>query len=139
MRFAVQRRASIALRVGGDITIAEDGKILMAVEVTERAVDRARVVSTFNTKIAPFGIEDYLFFSKTPDPDARRQANQYFAQGHEVNFLKIKKWILMNMASMGKRGRAAFNANLLDLLGREDVPRQLKVAWNDQVNKILSV
>ena len=42
---------------GGDVTVLSDGRIVMAVEITERIVDRARLVSTFNTKIAPFFIK----------------------------------------------------------------------------------
>jgi hypothetical protein len=88
--------ADAASGVGGDITITHEGKIVFAAEVTERPLERARIVATFNTKIAPNGIEDYLFFvrSETLADDARQQARQYFAQGHEVNFLEIKNWVL---------------------------------------------
>jgi hypothetical protein len=54
--------ADAASGVGGDITIKQGDKIVFAAEVTERPLERARVVATFNTKIAPHGIEDYLFF-----------------------------------------------------------------------------
>lgn len=53
--------ADAATGVGGDITITHEGRIVFAAEVTERPLERARVVATFNTKIAPHGIEDYLF------------------------------------------------------------------------------
>lgn len=124
---------------GGDITIVSSGQTLMAAEVTERPVDKSRVVAIFNTKIAPTGIEDYLFFVRVSgvSPEARQQAHQYFAQGHELNFLEIKDWILMTLATMGKKGRAAFNKFLVELLDAADVPRTLKVAWNDQVAKII--
>lgn len=126
--------------VGGDITITSAGQILMAAEVTERPIDKSRIVAIFNTKIAPTGIEDYLFFVKVSGvaPEAKQQAHQYFAQGHELNFLEIKEWILMSLATMGKKGRAAFNKILVDLLDASDVPRTLKVAWNHQVAKIVS-
>jgi hypothetical protein len=52
----------MASGVGGDVTITRGNQTLLAVEVTERPLDRSRVVATFNTKIAPGGIEDYLFF-----------------------------------------------------------------------------
>src|SRR5262249_21007670 len=48
--------------VGGDITVTKQGQIVLAAEVTERPVDRTRVLATFNTKIAPQGMGDYLFF-----------------------------------------------------------------------------
>lgn len=38
---------------GGDITINREGKTVISIEVTERVIDKARVVSTFNTKISP--------------------------------------------------------------------------------------
>jgi len=132
--------ADAASGAGGDITIRSAGQTVMAAEVTERPVDKSRVVATFNTKIAPTGIEDYLFFVRLSGvaPAAKQQAHQYFAQGHEVNFLEIKDWILMSLATMGRRGRATFNRILLDLLDASDIPRTLKVAWNEQVTKIVS-
>ena len=130
--------ADIARGAGGDVTVSEAGLTLMVAEVTERPVDRSRVVSTFNTKIAPAGIEDYLFFVKPSAPidDAKQQARQYFSQGHEVNFLEIKNWILMTLATMGKRGRTIFNRVLTELLSSPDVPKALKVSWNEQIARI---
>jgi hypothetical protein len=109
--------------------------INVAAEVTERPLERARVVATFNTKIAPHGIDDYLFFVRpeTLAEDARQQARQYFAQGHEVNFLEIRNWILMQLATMGKRGRDIFNGHLIQLVDEPTVPRGIKVAWNDYI------
>lgn len=125
---------------GGDITITRDGQTLMSAEVTERPVNQSRVTTTFNTKIAPAGIEDYLFFVRpaAASPEALHQARQYFAQGHEINFLDIKQWILMSLATMGKGGRGIFNGTLLQLMGEPDVPSALKVHWNDQIARIAS-
>jgi hypothetical protein len=75
--------ADAAAGVGGDVTITQAGRTLLAAEITEHPLDRNRVVSTFNTKIAPQGIEDYLFFvpmEHLPE-EVRSQARQYFAQG----------------------------------------------------------
>jgi hypothetical protein len=132
--------ADIPSGVVGDITITSSGTILMAAEVTERPIDRSRVVATFNTKIAPTGIEDYLFFTRISgvDPEAKQQAHQYFAQGHEVNFLEIKEWILTTLATIGKSGRASFNNILINLLDSTEVPRTLKVAWNEQVASLVT-
>ena len=120
---------------GGDITITTGEQIVMAVEVTERTVDRSRVVATFNTKIASAGIENYLFLVRSPnvEPDARQQARQYFAQGHEVNFVEIKNWILTLLTTMGIKGRNEFNRSLIELLESDDVPAAMKTAWNDQL------
>jgi hypothetical protein len=130
--------ADAASGVGGDITITDEGKLVFAAEVTERPLERARVVATFNTKIAPYGIEDYLFFVRpeTLAEDARQQARQYFAQGHEVNFVEIKNWVLMALATMGKRGRALFNGHLLQLIDDAAIPRAIKVAWNDYISAL---
>jgi len=130
--------ADRASGVGGDVTIKSRGRVVMAAEITERPVDRSRVVATFNTKIAPAGIEDYLFFAKpaTLAPEARKQALQYFSQGHEVNFIEIKTWILMVLATMGKKGRGLFNQILLALLEGPDVPNSLKVTWNELITRL---
>ena len=100
--------------VGGDIEIRLEDSILLAAEVTERLVDRNRVVATFNNKIGPHGIEDYLFFvnSNSQASDAIPQARQYFAQGHEVNFIVIADWIVSVMATIGSGGRALYRAPL---------------------------
>lgn len=127
--------ADAAGGAGGDITVSQGGRIVFAAEVTERPVERARVVATFNTKIAPNAIEDYLFFTplETLAEDAQTQARQYFAQGHEVNFLDVKNWVLHSLATMGKRGRGLFNDHLMQLLDEQDMPRGIKVAWNDYI------
>lgn len=132
--------ADMAAGVGADITIRTAGRVILAAEVTERPVERTRVMATFNTKIAPHGIEDYLFFvsAETLDEATKVQARQYFAQGHEVNFLEIKNWILMCLATMGRNGRTTFNRILLELLEEPETPRLLKVAWNTQVARLLA-
>ncbi len=131
--------ADAASGAGGDITIRKDGETLLAVEVTERQVDRARVVQTFNTKIAPRGIQDYLFLVKEGAAldQAKEQAERYFAQGHEVNFVVVKEWILNCLATMGREGRTTFNDVLMATLEAGGVPKALRVAWNDQVNALL--
>lgn len=121
-----------------DIVVRSQGSILLAAEVTERTVDKDRVVATFQTKIAPQGIEDYLFFTKTPGVQngALEQTRQYFAQGHEVNFLEISDWMRMLLATMGKSGRAVFNRGLVRRLEAADIPPALKIAWNQQIAKL---
>lgn len=126
---------------GGDLTVKDGGTILLAAEITERPVEKSKVITTFNTKIAPQGIEDYLFFVKAAEVEEQTkvQMRQYFSQGHEVNFLEIKNWILMTLATLGKKGRGTFNRILLDRLSSEDIPSSLKVAWNKQIARITSV
>jgi hypothetical protein len=126
---------------GGDVTIRADDKIVLAAEVTERPVDRSRVVATFNTKIAPTAIEDYLFLVKHANQDAGalEQARQYFSQGHDVNFIEIQKWIVMTLATLGRKGRETFIGDLARRMDAEDVPKSVKMAWNDVIATITSV
>lgn len=129
--------ADRAAGVGGDITIRDGQAILLAVEVTERPIERSRVMSTFQTKIAPQGIEDYIFLVRgETSEDVIRQARQYFSQGHEVNFLEINSWILMVLATIGKAGREIFNETVLAKLDNSEVPVELKLAWNAQIERI---
>ena len=126
--------ADAASGAGGAITITSNGVILMAAEVTERPIDKSRVVATFNTKIVQSGIQDYLFLGRGDvDKGVQAQAHQYFAQGHEVNFLDLRNWIHVTLATIGKNGRAIFNRSLLDRLASADVPQSLKAAWNKQL------
>ena len=130
--------ADRASGAGGDITIHSAEVLLLSAEVTERTVGRDRVASTFNTKIGPAGIEDYLFFvSQPPDETAIQQANRYFAQGHEVSFVEIAGWLAMMLATIGKRGREAFTRAMLELLDEHDTLQSVRAAWNDAVAAVI--
>ncbi|MCA9469653.1 MAG: restriction endonuclease, SacI family [Nitrospira sp.] len=124
--------------VGGDITIIEKSDVILAVEITERPIDRSRVVSTFNTKIAPHGINDYLFFfaSANPTEEARDAARQYFAQGHDISFLPVQDWLIHSLGTIGPKCRSQFTGNFLRLLGEQTIPANLKLAWNDRVKAL---
>lgn len=86
------------------------------------------------------GIEDYLFLTRLAgvSSEAKTQAHQYFSQGHEVNFLEIRDWILMCLATMGRRGREIFNRSLVRLVDSAEMPRSIKVAWNEQISHLTS-
>ena len=130
--------ADKAAGASGDVTIRSKGKVFLAAEITERIVDRERVVATFDTKIAPKSIEDYLFLvlEKSQDPAGLEQARKYFAQGHEVNFLEIKNWMVSILSILGSHGRSVFLNWLADYLDNVDIPKVLKVAWNDTMQHI---
>ena len=132
--------ADSASGVGGDIVITQGDSILLAAEVTERLVDRNRVVATFNNKIGPHGIEDYLFFvnSESLPSEAVQQMRQYFAQGHEINFVVIADWIIAVMATIGSSGRSHFIESLLDLLDLPDTPAAVKINWNRCIDQVIS-
>jgi hypothetical protein len=125
--------------VGGDITIARNGTPLLVIEVTEQPVDRARLVATFRTKIAPAALADYLFVQRAAEIPAGvlQQAQQYFAQGHEVNFVEVRRWVLDVLATVGREGRNAFLRRLQDLIDSPEIPRVLKAAWNDLIGRIV--
>lgn len=124
----------------GDITIRRrNGETILAVEVTDRRVDESRVAATFRTKIAPAGIRDYLFLLGMGGATeaAREEARRYFAQGHDVNFLPIQDWVLMLLGTMGQPGRDLFNKHLIRLLDATDVPKAVKVIWNQHVMSLI--
>lgn len=125
---------------GGDVTVREDGVIAFAAEVTEREVSSERVVATFQTKIAPNAIADYLFLiTDGVAEQAHAQARSYFAQGHEVNFIQVKDWIHQTLVTVGSAGREAFFAALMERLRDEETPTAMKTAWNDQVDRLTRV
>jgi SacI restriction endonuclease len=132
--------ADSASGAGGDITVRREGNIVLVVEVTERPIQRERVVSTFNTKISPNGLDDYLFFysANPPSADARAAAQKYFAQGHDINFVSVRDWIVTTMTTIGPTCRAMFTTNVLHLLSAKGVPAAIKQTWNDQVAAIVT-
>jgi hypothetical protein len=54
-----------------------------------------------------------------------------------VNFLEIKDWILMCLATMGRQGRDTFNRILLRLVDGSEIPRSVKVGWNEQIARLV--
>ncbi len=132
--------ADRAARVGGDITVTQDGHVMFAIEVTERPIEKSRVVSTFNTKIVQSGIEDYLFiYSKLlPSDDARQAARTYFTQGHEINFLQVTDWIVNNLGTIGAKYRTIFTQEVLALFDTREVPASVKVSWNEIVQELVA-
>ncbi len=131
--------ADKASGAGGDVTVREGKTILLAIEVTERPIDKARVVSTFNTKIVEAGIQDYLFVYSQAQPgeDARQAARTYFSQGHEINFLQVQEWVVNNLGTLGAKCRALFTQVVLGMLDTPQVPAKIKVAWNDIVREVV--
>jgi hypothetical protein len=125
---------------GGDVTVKSDGATVLAAEVTERPIDRARVLSTFSTKILRHGIADYLFFyvSEKPTEDARALARQYLGQGHDISFLQVKDWLISSLGTVGPSGRARFTVQFLAQLRAPDVPAILRLGWNEHVRRLLN-
>ncbi len=133
----VADRASV---VAGDITILSGGAIVLAVEVTERPINRARVEATFRSKVLPRRVGDYMFLHgvAVPVDDARTLAERYFAQGHDIVFLDVREWVTYGLTTVGATGRQSFLSIFLELLDQRDVPAGTKLAWNEQVRRLLS-
>lgn len=132
--------ADAASGLGGDIVVSSGDRILLVAEVTEREVDQNRVVATFNNKIGPHQIEDYLFFTRSKDQPTEtiEQIQRYFAQGHELSFVVIQDWAEAVLVTIGNQGRTLFIQRMVDLLESDDVPAALKVAWNESVNAVVN-
>lgn len=131
-------QSDLASGAGGDITINKNGENLCVIEITERPIDKSRVVSTFNSKIVRKGITDYLFIYKnnSPSQETISVAGKYFAQGHEINFIQIHFWVYNNLATLGSKCRDVFLEELIDLLSKKDVPSVLKVKWNEIIRSL---
>lgn len=123
----------------GDITVKSEGKVITGLEVTERLIDEVRVSATFNEKIAPNKLEDYLFIlTKEPSQDARDIARKFFGMGHEVNFVQVDAWAYHVLSIVGPGGRSIFQKQMIALLSAVDVPADLKVAWNKAIAKAIA-
>ncbi|MGH7213572.1 MAG: restriction endonuclease, SacI family [Tepidisphaeraceae bacterium] len=121
----------------GDVTVTKDGRTVLAAEITERVVDRNRVVTTFNTKISPSTVTDYVFFvtdAGSQPKESMWQAHVYFAQGHEISFVEIQNWIQQTLVTLGQEGRDRFNQTLVRLIADSKTPKLVKAAWNEAVD-----
>ena len=124
----------------GDITIRKDGAIILGVEVTERPIDQARVTLTFNQKVSPSGVTDYLFITTAkPEKEALEAARRYTGVGHEMNFVPLAPWLIHNLATVGPTCRALFQTKMIDLLSAKGTSADLRVAWNDKMDEALGV
>ena len=124
----------------GDITIRKSGTIILGIEVTERPVDQARVTLTFNQKISPGGLSDYLFITTAkPEKEAMDAARSYTGVGHEVNFVPLAPLLHLNLATLGPACRALFQAKVIDLIDAQTTAADLRVAWNSKMDDALGV
>jgi hypothetical protein len=133
--------ADRASEVAGDITISSEGSAILTVEVTDRPIDRARVEATFSNKVLRRNLTDYIFFhgEAVPATEARVLVRRYFGQGHDINFVPVRQWLLDALVTVGARHRPAFTMHFVDLLRDKDVPASMKLAWNDNVRSLLDV
>lgn len=132
--------ADSASGLAGDIVVSSGQVNFLVAEVTERQVDQNRVIATFNNKIGPEQIENYIFFVRSDDQpeDAVAQMKRYFAQGHDLNFVVVEDWARAVLATVGIAGRSLFMQKMADLLASPDTPQALKVAWNEEVSAVVN-
>ena len=123
----------------GDVVIYKGTEIVKAIEVTERPIAQTRVTTTFNTKIATNEVKDYLFIytQAVPDNEAYRAANAYFAQGFDINFIKLTNFVISVFVIGDATTRTIFMNKMLTLLRGIDVPASVKTAWNDSLQTII--
>lgn len=138
VRFQGINVADAASGAVGDITVLKDGAIVLGVEVTERKIDRGRVTATFEQKVTPGRLDDYLFITTTqPDAAALAADCNYTVVGHEMNFVQLHDWLANNLATIGPRCRTIFQARMLRLLDGQKA--DLKVAWNAQMDAAIGL
>jgi hypothetical protein len=124
----------------GDITISKEGTVILGVEVTERPINQSRVTLTFNQKVSPSGLADYLFITTArPDKEALAAARSYTGVGHEMNFVPLAEWLVHNLATIGPRCRALFQAKMIELLSEPGTPAEVRVAWNDKMDEAIGL
>jgi hypothetical protein len=131
--------ADAASGVGGDITIKEQGRHLITIEVTERPVDTLRVIATFTDKIVPLTLSEYIFAVHLDriEDQAKQQAEKYFAQGYNVNFVDIQGWFINTLVIVGAKGRQYFQERIIHHLSQEHIPKALKIAWNEEITRLI--
>src|SRR5258708_11630271 len=124
----------------GDIAISKDGTLFLGVEVTERPIDQARVALTFNQKVSPQGLVDYLFITTVrAEETAYAAAQRYTGVGHEMNFVLLDGWLFHNLATVGPKCRSLFQTKMIELLSDQGVPAELRVAWNDKMDEAIGI
>ena len=103
-----------------------------------KMLSRGRVAATFEQKIAPNMLEDYLFVTTTqPETDAVQAAHNYTGVGHEINFVQLQPWLINNLATIGPRCRGIFQTRMLTLLESQNA--DLKVIWNEMMDAAIGL
>jgi hypothetical protein len=128
-----------ATGAAGDISIMKNDILYKAIEVTERPINRTRVVTTFDTKISINNAKDYLFVytSTTPDESVYEVSRTYFAQGFDINFIRLQNLLISVLLVGNDETRVIFTNQMIDLLDRNDVPSSIKTAWNDSLQRVI--
>jgi len=110
----------------------------LTIEVTERPVDVPRVQATFKDKIAVSSLSDYVFMVHLEriGDETKQQAEKYFPHGYDVNLVDIQEWLCNTLVTVGVKGRKHFQERVVHHLSGDQIPKVLKVAWNEEVEKL---
>jgi hypothetical protein len=79
-----------------------------------------------------------LASSASPSDEARRAAQQFFAQGHDISFIHVRDWIVARLATIGPNGRSPFFEHAAKLFSSVDVPAPIKPGWNERIRNVLA-
>jgi hypothetical protein len=133
--------ADNATGVEGDVIVRRHGMATLAIEVTERPIDKRRVRSTFNTKIIHSDVREYLFIytNAKPDDTALEASKNLFSQGYDINFVNIVDFIINNFYAMPSAARDVWADKMLVLLDSVEVSASIKIMWNGCVKSFLRI
>ncbi|MDI6897677.1 hypothetical protein [Methanocella conradii] len=54
-------------------------------------------------------------------------------------FIDIRGWLINSLVIIGVRGRRIFQDKMISHLSDKSVPKALKVAWNEEIERITSI
>jgi len=70
--------------------------------------------------------------------EAKQQVEKYFAHGYDVNFVDIQEWLINTLVIVGVKGRKHFQERIVYHLSKDQVPKILKLAWNEEMGKLIA-
>ena len=123
----------------GDIVIKLNNKTILAVEVTERQIDKNRIESTINSKILTSELKRYLFIYSeiNPNEEAIMAAKKYFANEIEINFANIIDLIINCFLTFPVELRQIFSDKLYKLITSPGIFADTKIKWNETIQEII--
>lgn len=132
--------ADAARGVAGDLVVRRGSEIILAAEVTERPLDSDRILATHTTKIVPLNLSDYTFLTTNGTVgDITQSLKRLAILGHDVAICDLAEWASHILAFGGARSRAQFLDEMIERLSGPDVPKSVKLAWNDEIAQLATL
>jgi hypothetical protein len=50
----------------------------------------------------------------------------------------IEEWLVNTLVTVGIEGRQKFKQSILHLLAKADIPKALRIAWNQEIGALLA-